>query len=1563
MELSFVTRKFQRSIAGLSLLAILASFAGFGTASAMSYSDVDDDHFAVDQIDALSDAGIMTGYEDGTFGPDDVLTREQATKILVLAFVGAADEDAEVTCTGTVSDWATSYVATANLYGIMEGEGDGSCNASGEINRAAFAKMVVNAAGLASDGTLASDMFDDVEAGAWYDEVMGTAYVYSVMGGYENGDMGPGDSVTRGQSAKMTYNAMYPEYIGGADDDDDDDDDTSDATVTVEVSDDTPESATIPSNATSVELASFDFTAEGDDAVLDGFTIHQFGISSIPSAASVYLYEGSSRLTNGTSVNSSTYESEFRNLDLALEDGETRTLTVRMDMGDWTSSGEVGFEIESADMVDVNADVEGDFPAMGDKFSVSTTDVGSITIEKNGTVENAQVGEDGATVAKFKLSAGSAEGALVQEIGLYVSGTISTGDVENFNLYVTGDDSEPIAQVDAVDDLDVVRFVVGEGEGVMDGIEDGYEMADGASKSFYVTADFNTGRTDDTWKMYVDQDTDVVAIGDLYGYGLSVSRTASDSPVGSYDGTSCTSSAGSCSYMTLEGGDVTVTSNGPTADDIAVNADGVVLMNFTVTSIADVTFDNFPVALTASESGTDQGLLNDTDNDSANFTNITLVDNDSGDDLYSSVDATAFVTSLGGSTPVAEGSDAAIAYYLWSDDWEVKAGAEYDLSVQVDIKNDTDLAGMTLEASLPFTSSYPVLKDVNNKVLTNSSVLVPTSSITGKTMTVQTSSLEFSLASSVQSDTYVKGSSDVRLACFSVQAGSASEIELDELTLTGSLDENLDGTYGITGTDNGVNLSTIVPSVWLEDGEGNELTGLENVTSSGTVVFQNMNLEFSAAQTMILCAVTDISDNGYQGGTNDRVAFGISSASNVSATDADGSTLASSQIQGLSSALNVGTGLSTASDVVITVSGGGILTADLSSGRAREDIIVAGASDVEIGEFKFSATDEDFVIDRLSVFNRYSTANATSTSTVGAYDDNVTRVVLEYTDSNGDVVESDPIPLTKSNVEFEGLDILVPQDGDTTVTIKADLQTVSSGADAGDFVEFGLALNNFRATAEGSGETYDAQDMDDTDDDGSILDEEFVIAGFDDAQFVNTVTYTNDAADLTGATTVGSSASFSVDNNTADQADLAEGTLLCMTDAGGDTACDVSTDDIYVVTAWVDGATEDTVTATLISDEGDGTYDAGDEILYAVPGQQYLSGAYQMVVYETVPTLALASSSPSGSRTVSATDQPFVFTVSNYDNVASEDMQVRAAQINHMTATTTDFQAAALSGTWAAFDAPAPIATQAGCIGNTGCLRATNAADTSPLGVDYTFDANANLSGYNGISFWVRSTNTGGADTVTLTINDTAGTDQTVASAALANDAWQFVDLSFAGMTSTDLDAISALNFRITDNTAVSGATLDLDRVVLYYEKVVVDVTTSSDVQAGVAGSGANNLVAYLKEGGTTLATGYWYASATQTGDVSTASVTFYPETDVDQTIEIAAGDSKTFTLQTDTASLLEVEDEGTETNGVTFSMDLGSSASGTVTAGDFWWFDSNATAKWLGYVASTTLSGNTLTY
>src|SRR3990167_957136 len=85
MDISFAFRKIQKSIAGLSILAVLTSLVSFtGIASADTFPDVDSDHYAYDAVDAASDEGWMTGYDNGDFGVDDTLTRGQAAKILVL---------------------------------------------------------------------------------------------------------------------------------------------------------------------------------------------------------------------------------------------------------------------------------------------------------------------------------------------------------------------------------------------------------------------------------------------------------------------------------------------------------------------------------------------------------------------------------------------------------------------------------------------------------------------------------------------------------------------------------------------------------------------------------------------------------------------------------------------------------------------------------------------------------------------------------------------------------------------------------------------------------------------------------------------------------------------------------------------------------------------------------------------------------------------------------------------------------------------------------------------------------------------------------------------------------------------------------------------------------------------------------------------------------------------------------------------------------------------------------------------------------------------------------------
>ena len=486
---------FRKALASLSVVAILSTLVVSTAASAgQFYDDVPDSQWFSAYVNELAEAGILDTTKK-TFNPGANLNRAEAVKLLVEAF--ELEGETEVSFKDVKStDWYAGYVKTAVANGVVSGYADGTFKGGNNINRAEWAKVVVLAADLPECEDFS--MFSDVKSTDWFATYAATAYCNGVMAG-KNGKFAGADLATRAEAAKMISVAMNPEPPSDDDDsDDDDDDDVATGDVTVSLAD-SPEGATLPSGATSVQVAAWTFEA-GEAATLKSLTLHRFGVFTLPSDHAVYLYEGNNRLTSGKSVNSTTNEVTFNNLNLDIPADGERTLTLRFDVGNNTAgtSGEVGFEIAKAEAVNVgDGEVGGSFPLKGDMFGVSTVAGGTITVEKNGTITNPTVGEKGATIAKFKMTA-NAEGALVKEFGLYFSGTVATTDVENLKLYVSGQ-TEPVATVAGLNSKDVAQFV----------LSTPYTIAKGDSRSFWVTAEFSTGRSGDTVLVYVDEGTEI----------------------------------------------------------------------------------------------------------------------------------------------------------------------------------------------------------------------------------------------------------------------------------------------------------------------------------------------------------------------------------------------------------------------------------------------------------------------------------------------------------------------------------------------------------------------------------------------------------------------------------------------------------------------------------------------------------------------------------------------------------------------------------------------------------------------------------------------------------------------------------------------------------------------------------------------------------------------------------------------------------------------------------------------------------------------------------------------
>ncbi|MFA5789036.1 MAG: S-layer homology domain-containing protein [Candidatus Gracilibacteria bacterium] len=1550
MDISFAFRKIQKSITGLSILAILASLVSFtGFVSADTFPDVDSDHYAYDAVDYASDEGWMTGYDNGDFGVDDTLTRGQAAKILVLG----SGLDTVDGCTTDFTDVPTTYdlydyVCAAEIYGFVSGYTDADGDLTGlygpndDVVRAAFAKMVVEAFGLASVEE-ALEKFPDVEDGEWYEEsetgwYVSTAWAWSVVNGYDNGNYYPAYDVTRGQAAIMINNAQDPVWRVEADDADDVSDVVSDGDLTVEVSSDSPDAMTIPYNATSVVLAAWDFTANGGDVVIDSLSMHQYGISTLGTSHQVYLYEGSTRLTSGTTVGSTNNEATFT-YDIEIASGETRTITVRGEnLGSASATGEVGMEIASASKLDVGdvAVVDGDFPLQGAKHTLSTTAAGSVTIEKNGSVNNAQVGEDGATIGKFKITSAT-EAAGVEELGIYLSGSVNTADVEDFNLYVSGADDVPLATVVAVDDLDVIRFdIEGEFDGESDECEnsDGYCIAKGGSKSFYVTADFNTGRTDDTVKVYVDQSTDIFSRGALYGSGMQVVRTA-------YDGDSCTAATGDCSYGVLEGGDITISSNGPAAGDIATNGRDVALLDFTIVSITDVTFDSFPISLDASEAEATEGLVDAT---TANFTDIKIMDTDLDSALYAGVDSTVLkLTSVTGTTiDETTTGDAAQSYHLFTDDFSMAAGEELNLSLTADVRNLATLDGMTIVATLDLGATYPQLKDINNKTLTNTSVLVPASAVTGKTMTVRTPTLALSLASTpvANGTTYTKGSDDVEFTGIVMSCGNASDCRITSISLIGTVDETgattgaatFPTTAGTPGIDGTINLNTIVGSVWLVDDEGNVVPNSEAsvAASTGLVTMDNVDIAIDAGDSPVYTVVGDIKTDAYKSSDADGVAFKITVATNVTAEDEEGNTITPT---GTVNQLSV-----TTASTWVVVSGGGSITVAVDADTPRENIAVAGTSDVAISTFKLTTTAEGFTVTKLA-FN--ADQNGVAAGDLAEYDNQVSKVYLTYTDSSGAEVTEDA-SLVSGNVTFTSLDLYIGKNDSETVSVTADLNSIASGeATAGDHVRLDMAFNNFEALAEDSGETYKADKMDSAVDAASDLD-------------FGTPTWTDSVYVIDGVqalTAVGTSQTLTVKTGTAI---FPVGTLILTDTATAQTWTD-GADSIFVLTA----ASTTTSMTGLIIDDDDASLADNLALSYSLPGDGYLTTTNPMLVYETLPTLTLSSSSPSGIHVVSSDDTAFIFKVTANP---AELVTIRAAQ--EATAGLLPYDNAAANNTAAA------VTTTAGqMVDGSGSLVALDnheATDTLFVG-----SFAADVVDYGRVSFWMRYDGAAMPTFAALKTNviNTAASNPDVGGVALsatlcAADAASLVTTEWYRCDVAVAAAVAGEKFFSIELDSSAGLTMGadvlyIDDMLAYNDKIVIDLTTDendiSTYALNTSNAGAPSQ-ADLKVGSSTKVSGFWDTFTNGASATSTATLTLIPTT----AMEISKNTTVAYDLHIDSIDLL-LEDGGSD-DPVNFSIDTGSSSDTTVTAGDFWWYDSNAQVKWLGDVASK-VSSNTLVY
>ncbi|MDF2722141.1 MAG: hypothetical protein K0Q59_1816, partial [Paenibacillus sp.] len=179
--------------------------------SGKSFYDVADDHWAYGAVQDMIGNGIIDGYDDGSFHPDDPLTREQFAKLLTLALDEPLQPAAEATFSDVSPDmWSYLYIETVKPY--LEGYtlpiGKPFFEPGALLTREDVAVALVKSMKLRTDGVDArsiveSSLTDYGDISPGLDLYVAVALQNGLIEGYPDGTFKPHDGLNRAAAATL----------------------------------------------------------------------------------------------------------------------------------------------------------------------------------------------------------------------------------------------------------------------------------------------------------------------------------------------------------------------------------------------------------------------------------------------------------------------------------------------------------------------------------------------------------------------------------------------------------------------------------------------------------------------------------------------------------------------------------------------------------------------------------------------------------------------------------------------------------------------------------------------------------------------------------------------------------------------------------------------------------------------------------------------------------------------------------------------------------------------------------------------------------------------------------------------------------------------------------------------------------------------------------------------------------------------------------------------------------------------------------------------------------------
>lgn len=158
-------------------------------------------HWAENSINDLVDQEIISGYPDGTFRPDAEITRAEFTCLIIKAF--EMESDSNIAFTDTAQHWAKQGISIAKANGIVSGYNDNYFGPEDPITREQMAVMMVKLIN-SQTNDLTVEFKDKDSISDWALAAVVNAVDNGILCGYQDNTFRPDKSLTRAEAVAVT---------------------------------------------------------------------------------------------------------------------------------------------------------------------------------------------------------------------------------------------------------------------------------------------------------------------------------------------------------------------------------------------------------------------------------------------------------------------------------------------------------------------------------------------------------------------------------------------------------------------------------------------------------------------------------------------------------------------------------------------------------------------------------------------------------------------------------------------------------------------------------------------------------------------------------------------------------------------------------------------------------------------------------------------------------------------------------------------------------------------------------------------------------------------------------------------------------------------------------------------------------------------------------------------------------------------------------------------------------------------------------------------------------------